>query len=66
MTIYPVVLDEDIIMYASGPVYTTVAGKRVLVAESYVGDSIATVIRLAFINATVRQWRAELSARVGV
>lgn len=53
-------------MYASGPVYTTVAGKRVLVAESYVGDSIATVIRLAFINATVRQWRAELSARVGV
>lgn len=66
MLIYPIVLDENIILYASGPVYTTVAGVRVLVAPSYVGDTRESVIKQAFMNATVRQWRAELCARVSV
>jgi hypothetical protein len=42
-------------VYASGPVFTTIDGKKTWVSDGYAASSIAAICKRAFGNADIRQ-----------
>ena len=69
MHIYPSLVEEatgHVHEYSSGPVYTTVDGKKVWVSDGYTATTREEIIRLALRNAEVRRGVVSLAGHMRI
>lgn len=66
MIILPVYKNDVVVGYSTGSLYINHKGRQLFVSDGYEASTIADVCKLAYLNAKVREWRADIALRFSV